>query len=74
MKAVCVGCGGCRQKFGRPCGDDKDNDVDDNDDDDNDGDDDDDDVVGSEEGRVDICSPEWFHGFMARYIARRVTS
>ena len=64
MKAVCVGWGG-----GRPCGDDKDNDVDDNDDDD-----DDDDVVGSEEGRVDICSPEWFHGFMARYIARRVTS
>ena len=64
MKAVCVGWGG-----GRPCGNDKDNDVDDND-----GDDDDDDVVGSEEGRVDICSPEWFHGFMARYIARRVTS
>ena len=31
-------------------------------------------AIPSEEGRVDICSPEWFHGFMARYIAPRVTS
>ena len=51
-----------------------DDDADDIDDDDDDIDDDDDVVGAAEEGRVDICSPEWFHGFMARYIARRVTS
>ena len=65
---------GNRYKWNVQDDDDDDDNDDDDDDDDNDGDDDDDDVVGSEEGRVDICSPEWFHGFMARYIARRVTS
>ena len=73
---MCVVVGGLTLKAGWTSYD-ANYDVDDVDadiDDENDDIDDDDDVVGREEGRVDICSPEWFHGFMARYIAQRVTS